>query len=192
MESVFEIFRTMIMKKFLKNTAAALLIGLLMVMSAVEGIAATEISKEQVKGLDEQVQDIKNDVLSIATEIARLEEKLIYPANTQISVFLTLAQGDKFRLDSVKLKLDGKEATSYIYTSKELEALQHGGVQRIYTGNIRTGEHTLEVSLIGKSISNSHYQYNASYNFSKEASAKLIEITLAGPGFGNQGISFKN
>jgi len=180
------------MGKFLQSTAVGLLICMWAVVSAAEGIAAKEISDEQIKGLDEQVQDIKNDVLGISTEITRLEEKLIYPANTQISIFLVVAQGDKFRLDAVKLKIDGKEITNYIYTSKELEALQNGGVQRIYTGNIRTGEHTLEVESFGKSKNNLDYQQNVTYKFTKEAAKKFIEITLAGPGFGNKGISFRN
>jgi len=182
----------MIMDKILKNTILALLIGMWMSLSATEVMAATEISNAQVKGLDEQVQDIKSEVLGISTEITRLEEKLLYPANTQLSIFLAVAQGDKFRLDAVKLKIDGKESATYIYSSKELEALQHGGVQRIYTGNIRMGEHALEVTFAGKSASNKDFQQNATYKFAKEAGTKLIEVTLSEPGFGNQGISFKN
>ena len=185
------------MGKFLRNSAIGLLIGMWSVISFAEGIAAKEvtndqITQQQIKGLDEQVQDIKNDVLGIATEIARLEEKLIYPTNSQISIFVAVLQGEKFRLDAVKLKIDGKEVANHIYSSKELEALQHGGVQRIYTGNIRTGDHVLETTSIGKSTSNSDYQQNATYKFTKETDSRLIEITLAGPGLGNKGISFKN
>lgn len=185
------------MGRFLKSTAIVLLIGMWVAMSAAEEITAKEIAKEQItkeqiKGLDEQVQDIKKDVLGISTELTRLEEKLIYPANTQISIFLAVAQGDKFRLDAVKIKLDGKAAAYHIYSSKELEALQHGGVQRIFSGNIRTGEHALEVALIGKSTSNNDYQQNANYKFTKDAGTKLIEITLAGPGTIDQGIVFRD
>lgn len=153
---------------------------------------AEEVSREQIKGLDEQVQDIKKDVLGISAELTQLEEKLIYPSNTQVSVFVTLAQGEKFRLDAVKVKIDGKDATYHIYTFKELEALQSGGVQRLYTGNIRTGEHTLDVSLIGKSAGNSDYLQSASHKFTKTVEPKLIEISLAGPGSSNQHIGFKD
>ena len=73
---------------------------------------AEEISKEQIKGLDEQVQDIKKDVLGISTELNLLEEKLLYPSNTQVSLFVSLAPGNDFRLDSVEIELDGKDRKS--------------------------------------------------------------------------------
>jgi len=113
-------------------------------------VYAQEVSKEQIKGLDEQVQEIKSDVLGIAAELNQLEEKLLYPSNTQVAVFVSLAAGETFRLDSVEIQLDDKPVAHHLYTFKELEALQKGGVQRIYTGNIRTGEHDLQVSVIGK------------------------------------------
>src|SRR3989304_679768 len=121
----------MFMVSFLKSIAIGLLIGMWMVTSAAEEISAKEISreqitKEQIKAIDQQVQDIKKDVLDISTELSRLEEKLIYPANTQISIFLAVAQGDKFRLDAVKIKMDGKATAHHLYSSKEMDALQHG------------------------------------------------------------------
>src|SRR6266540_2485977 len=101
---------------------------------------AEEVSREQIKGQDEQVQEIKGDVLSIAAELNQLEEKLLYPSNTQVAVFVSLVGGETFRLDSVEIQLDGKPVAHHLYSFKELEALQKGGVQRIYTGNVRSGE----------------------------------------------------
>jgi hypothetical protein len=86
-----------------------------------------EISREKIKGLDEQVQEIKSDVLDIAEELNQLEEKLLYPSNTQVAVFVSLVSGETFLLDSVEIKLDGKPVAHHIYTFKELEALQKGG-----------------------------------------------------------------
>ena len=100
---------------------------------------AEEVTKEQIKGLDEQVQDIKKDVLGISAELNQLEEKLLYPSNTYISFFVSLAEDAKFQPDAIKIKLDDKDVAHYIYSFKELEALQNGGVQRVFTGNVRTG-----------------------------------------------------
>ena len=86
-----------------------------------------EISREQITGLDEQIQEIKSDVLSIAVELNQLEEKLLYPSNTQVAVFVSLVSGETFRLDSVEIQLDGKPVAHHLYTFKELEALQRGG-----------------------------------------------------------------
>ena len=140
---------------------------------------AQEISKEQIKGLDEQVQEIKSDVLSIATELNQLEEKLMYPSNTQVAVFVSLVSGGTFRLDSVEIQLDGNPVAHHIYTFKELEALQKGGVQRIYTGNIRSGNHDLEVSVIGKSSGGGDLQKTNRFNINKDVGPKIVEISLA-------------
>jgi len=122
-------------------------ISMLVLSAAAYG---QEISKEQIKGLDEQVQEIKSDVLGIAAELNQLEEKLLYPSNTQVAVFVSLTSGETFRLDSVEIQLDGEPVAHHLYTFKELEALRKGGVQRIYAGNVRSGEHHLQVRVLGK------------------------------------------
>ncbi len=142
---------------------------------------ADEVSPEQIKGLDEQVQDIKQDVLGISSELTQLEEKLLYPSNTQVSVFVSFDEGASFRLDSIQIKIDGKEVSSHIYTFKELEALQSGGVQRLYTGNVRAGEHTLDVSMVSKASGSGATAQVASHKFTKSVKPELIEMHLGGP-----------
>lgn len=151
-----------------------------------------EASKEQFKGLDEQVQEIKTDVLSIAAELNRLEEKLLYPSDTQVAIFVSMAQGEKFRFDAVDIELDGKPVAHHLYTFKELEALQKGGVQRIYVGNARTGEHALQVTVIGKSEGGSDFRKGESFKFSKNIGPKLVGLVLAGNGTGGKNISLKD
>jgi len=155
---------------------------LLALLGAVAGApgAAQEASRQQMQGLDEQVQEIKSDVLSIAAELRRLEERLLYPSNTQVAVFVSLGEGETFRLDSVQIQIDGEPAAHHIYSFKELEALQKGGVQRIYTGNVATGEHRLSVAVAGKTTSGSDFSAAEAFTFSKEAEPKLVGITLAG------------
>jgi hypothetical protein len=136
-------------------------------------------TKEQLKGLDEQVQEIKSEVLSIAADLNILEERLIYPSNTQISVFVSLKKNETFCLDSLEIRLEGKPVAHHIYTFKELEALQKGGVQRIYTGNIRSGAHDLQVFMIGKSTGDSDLQETQSYVVNKDVGPKIVEISLA-------------
>jgi hypothetical protein len=138
-----------------------------------------EVSKEQIKGLDEQVQEIKSDVLSIAAQLNQLEERLLYPSNTQIAVFVSLVGDEKFRLDSVEIQLDGTPVAHHIYTYKELEALQKGGVQRIYTGNIRAGEHDLRVSVSGKSIGGADFRKTERFKINKGVGPEIVEVSLA-------------
>jgi hypothetical protein len=150
-------------------------------------VLAEEVSREQIKGLDEQVQEIKSDVLSIAAELNQLEEKLLYPSHTEVAVFISLVPGEKFRLDSLEIRLDGTPVAHHIYTFKELEALRKGGVQDIYTGNIQTGKHELQVNLLGKSEGGSDFQLSGSFEVQKDVGPKIAEITLA-----RQGITFKD
>lgn len=151
---------------------------------------AQPVSKEQIKGLDEQVQDIKKDTLAISSELQQLEEKLLYPSNTQVSLFLSIKGQSKLRLDAVRLKLDGQDTSHHIYTFKELEALQNGGVQRIHTGNVRTGEHSLEVAVIGK-LGDTDFRQVSTYKFNKAIEPKLLEIVVNREESSSKVIQFK-
>ena len=165
--------------------------GILVLLFILPAYGA-EAPKEQSKGLDEQVQEIKTDVLSIAAELNQLEEKLLYPSDTQVAIFVSVAQGEKFRLDSVDIELDGKSAAHHLYTYKELEALQKGGVQRIYVGNVRTGEHPLHVTVMGKSEGGSDFQKEESFTITKTIGPKLVGVVLAGTGIGSKTITLKD
>ena len=142
---------------------------------------AQEISREQMKGLDEQVQEIKSDVLSIAAELSQLEERLLFPSNTQVSVFVSLEEGESFRLDAVEIQINGQAVARHIYSYKELEALQKGGVQRIYTGNIPTGPQQLEVSVSGKLRSGRDFTLSERFSFDKDFEPKLLGVKLSDP-----------
>ena len=155
-------------------------------------IHAGDISREQIKGLDEQVQDIKKDVLNLSSELANLEEKLLFPSNTQVSVFVSMHEGDDFRLDSVQVKLDEKVVAQHLYSFRELEALHNGGVQRLYIGNIKTGDHNLVVSYIGKAPAGEEYKRSGTYKVSKDVGPKVVEVKLAGPDSTEQDIQFRD
>jgi len=162
------------MDKIIRTIIAALTVLLLLNAAAL----GEEVSKEQIKGLDEQVQEIKSDVLSIAAELNNLEEKLLYPSHTQVSIFVSLAKGETFRLDSVDIGIGGEQVTHHIYTFKELEALRKGGVQRIYTGNITTGAHEIQVAFNGKAEDGSDFQRTGSYKVQKDVGPKIVELIL--------------
>ena len=136
-------------------------------------------SSAQMQSLDEQVQEVKSDVLSIAAELSRLEEKLLYPSDTQVAIFVSLPENEKTRLDSVQLRIDGELVAHHIYTWKELEALQKGGVQRIYTGNLPTGAHQLDVIVAGKHGSGRDYSGTKSFPLEKSVGPEVVELELA-------------
>ena len=165
---------------------------ILMMMVMLLGIApvsnAQDISEADLRTLDEQVQEIKSDVLGIASELGNLEERLLYPSNTQVALFVTLADEKSFRLDAVQIEINDELAAHHIYSFKELEALQKGGVQRIYTGNVPTGEHDLSISVIGKRDNGEDFTESGTFTFAKGVEPKVLGITLAGPQLGKNGI----
>jgi len=181
-----------VVRNYKVSTMSRAIYGLLWIaLQFAVSAGAEEVSREQIKGIDEQVQEIKKDVLSISSELKLLEEKLLYPSNTQVSLFVSHSSKEKFRLDSVEVMLDGKAVATHIYSFKELEALQAGGMQRIYTGNVQTGEHLLKVGSIGKSADGKEQRQTAEYRFKKGIGPGLVEINLAGSG-GSNGIAFKD
>lgn len=162
--------------------------SILLICGSMALAGAQEISGDEMRSLDGQVQEIKSDVLNIASELSNLEERLLYPSNTQLAVFLSIAEAAKFRLDTVQVEIDGKLATHHIYSFQELEALQKGGVQRVYTGNVVTGEHQLRVTMMGKLDNGNDFNSTDSFVFAKGVKPKALGVTLAGPGSGNSGI----
>ena len=171
------------MLRYAYTTLVFLLLG------SLTGIAAAQdISGEDMKSLDGQVQEIKSDVLNIASELSNLEERLLYPSNTQLSIFVAMADDEEFRLDAVKIEINGVLATHHIYSFNELEALQKGGVQRAYTGNVTTGNHEMLVTVIGKQENGKDFTASSSFAFAKGVKPKTLGITLASPGLGNDGI----
>jgi hypothetical protein len=145
--------------------------------------------EQQMRGLDEQIQEIKSDALRMSAELSQLEEKLVYPSGTQVAIFVGLAKGDRMRLDAVRLQIDGELVAHYIYSAKELEALRKGGVQRIYVGNVASGDHKLDVLVDGKLEGGADFSRTGQFTFRKEVKPKLVGLTLAGPGSGNNPIA---
>jgi cell division protein FtsB len=167
----------------------ALLVCLGSVHSWAQKNEQQQNEQQQMRGLDEQVQEIKSDALSIAQELNRLEEKLLYPSGTQVAIFIALTKGDMMRLDAVRLQIDGQLVAHHIYSFKELEALRKGGVQRIYVGNVTTGDHQLEVLVDGKLEDGADFSRTEHFNVHKEVKPKLVGLTLAGPRSGNTPIA---
>src|SRR5690349_15375006 len=142
--------------------------------------ATANPEQQQMRDLDEQVQQTKSDVLGIAAELNQLEVILLYPSGTQVAIFVALAKGDEMRLDAVRLQIDGQLVAHYIYSAKELEALRKGGVQRIYVGNVATGDHQLNVLVDGKLKGGADFNRAEHFTFRKEVKPKLVELTVAG------------
>ena len=109
-------------------------------------------SREQFRSLDQDVQSLKKEVLDLNRDLFLLEEELLFPANSQVAFFISMDVGEYFELDSVTIKIDGKEVANYLYTEREADALIRGGVHRVHMANLKTGDHELIAIFTGKAI----------------------------------------
>jgi len=137
-----------------------------------------ETPAADTRGLDQEIQGLKKDVVDLNKDLFVLEEELLFPANTQVAVFLSMDVGDFFSLDSVQLKIDQKEVINYLYTPREVGALLKGGVQRLYVGNLKVGSHELVAFFNGKGPSERAYKRGASLHFEKGVGAKYLELKI--------------
>ena len=133
----------------------------------------------QPASVDTEVQDLKSAVLDLNRELFMLEEELLYPANTQIAVFLSMDVGEFFSLDSVQLQVDGKEVSNYLYTEREVTALHRGGVQRLFLGNLKAGEHEVVAFFTGSGPHGRDYKRGAALDFEKGIGAKFVELKIS-------------
>jgi hypothetical protein len=103
---------------------------------------------------------------------------LLFPANTQVALYVSMDVGAFFALDSVTVKIDNKEVKNYLYTAREADALLKGGVQQIYLGNLKVGRHELVAFFTGKGPQERDYKRGATISFDKGVGAKYLELKI--------------
>lgn len=136
-------------------------------------------SRSEFRSLDEDVQSLKKDVLDLNRDLFLLEEELLFPANSQVAFFISMDVGEYFELDSVSLKIDGKEVSNYLYTEREVKALLRGGVHRVHMGNLKVGDHELVAVFTGEGPHIRDYRRGATLNFDKGIGAKYLELKIS-------------
>ena len=156
------------------SAAALLVFG-----AAMTAGNASADSADEIRAVDQDVQSLKKDLIALNRDLFLLEEELLYPASTQVAVFLSVDVGTYFALDSVTIKVDDKEVANYLYTEREVEALHRGGVQRLFLGNLKNGEHELVAFFTGKGPHERDYRRGTTLNFDKKIGAKYLELKIS-------------
>ena len=127
----------------------------------------------------EELASLRQEILALNQELFLLEEELLYPANTQVAVFLSMDVGEFFDLDSVSVRIDDREVAKYLYTEREVDALLRGGVHRLYLGNLRSGEHELVASFTGVGPSQRDFKRATALVFDKGIGARFLELQIS-------------
>ncbi len=149
--------------------------------SAIPAFAATDAGQEQAefRTLDEDIQDLKTLVMGLNRDLFLLEEELLFPANTQVAIYVSMDVGEFFDLDSVQIKLNDRDVANYLYTSREVDALIRGGVHQLYLGNMKAGEHELIAIFTGQGPHERDYRRGATVVFDKGIGPKYIELSIS-------------
>ena len=167
-----------------KRLLISLVVGILLALGATTNAQETALvdaeaqSRGEFRSLDEDVQDLKKEVLDLNRDLFLLEEELLFPANSQVAFFISMDVGEYFELDSVNLKINGKEVANYLYTGREVGALVRGGVHRVHMANLKTGDHELIAVFTGKGPHVRDYRRGATVTFNKGIGAKYMELEI--------------
>ena len=166
----------------IKKISSFIIFSFLLLNSAAilsEEIANAGAPSDELRSLDSRIQNLKKEVLDLNRDLFMLEEELLFPSNTQISVFLSIDIGNLFQLDSVQIRLNDKIVANHLYTKREVEALQRGGVQRIYTGNLPSGKHEIVAYYTGIGPNNRPYKQGSTTIIEKTSAAQFVELKIS-------------
>jgi hypothetical protein len=164
------------LKTLLTATVSALFLAL--GAPAIAQDKSATVAAANPASLDHRVQDLKSDVIKLNRDLLVLEEELLFPASTQVALFVSMDVGKLFELDSVQIKLDDKQVTHYLYTPLEVQALHRGGVQRAFVGNLRSGTHEIVATFTGKGPHERDYKRGTTIKFDKGSEPKYIELRI--------------
>lgn len=148
-------------------------------LAALGALLTSLVSVTQAETkLEDEIQSLKQNVLDLNRDLLILEEELLFPANSQLAVYLSVDVGQYFQLDAVTLKIDGKEVSHYLYTDKQVKALRRGGVQRLYLGNLRKGDHEITAIYTGYGPNKREYKRGASTTITKDLDPAWVELRI--------------
>lgn len=157
-----------------------------LVLATVAGAAAAQatnaapavVTAAAPTGLDERVQQAKSDVIKLNRDLLVLEEELLFPASTQVALFVSMDVGKLFELDSVQIKLDDKLVANHLYTPLEVQALHRGAVQRVYLGNLKSGSHEIVAFFTGGGPHARDYKRGTTIKFDKGSGPGYVELRI--------------
>lgn len=135
-------------------------------------------SSVDVNTLENEIQNLKDEIIELNKELVILEQDILTPVSSQTVLFLSIDKGHFFKLDGLKVQVNGKIVEHHLYTKQEIDALTKGAVQKVHTINLAPGNHEIVVLLSGFSLDGRDVKQAASYKFYKPNSKKYIELAI--------------
>ncbi|MDC0661917.1 AraC family transcriptional regulator [Marinobacter sp. SS21] len=133
------------------------------------------------ESLDHRLDRLKGEVAALSQELFELEDAILHPADTRVSIFLSVSRGDAIALDSIELKIDGEPVASHLYTDREYAALNEGGLQRLYVGNVPLGQHQITATMTARTENNRYLRRETQLRFHKRRGDSRVRLLLEAP-----------
>jgi len=160
------------------NSLLTLALTLTLSLPASAGQGAPEADPVLDPGANLELEAVKKDLVALKRDLVILEEELLFPASSQVAVFLSMDVGEFFQLDAVSVELDGDEVSHHLYTERQVDALLRGGVQKLYLGNIKQGRHRLTAFFTGRGPGERDYRRAATVEFEKSFEPAIVELAI--------------
>lgn len=129
--------------------------------------------------LNDTIEDLKAEVLKLNRDLFILEEDLLYPASTSVTLYVSMNKGEYFEPNSVEIQINGKRVTSHLYTEREVNALTRGGIQKVHQGNVKKGEHELVAIFVGNGPEGRDYRRALRHTFTHTGEGVHLELQLS-------------
>jgi len=161
-----------------KSLVLSISIMLLSLVISVNSFAGEPESSTTNGALSTELEDIKKQVLKLNRDLFILEEDLLFPASTQVAVFVSVDVGRFFKVDSVELKINDKNVAGFLYTERQRKALEKGGIQQVYLGNLKEGKHQLTAIFTGFDGEGRSTKRAVTHQFEKDDDVVMIELKV--------------
>ncbi|HIE64492.1 MAG: tetratricopeptide repeat protein [Nitrospira sp.] len=136
------------------------------------------VPKVNIESLGTKIQTLKEEILDLNSRLYRLQEDLLFREDASLVIFLRVEGEDYFKLDSVKIRLNDTMVSSHLYSHREVTALLKGGVQRLYTGKIKSGVNELVAVFTGRDPEEKAYEQVETISIEKKEGATFIQIII--------------
>ncbi len=166
-----------------RRTRLLLLAGLALAAFGVPGrlALADEATMAPVAATaapDEPMQAVEAELANLERDLAILEEDLLYPPSSRVAVYLSLDVGELFALDEVEVKLNGETVAHHLYTSRQVNALARGGVQRLFVGNAKQGSNEITAFFLGRGTEGRELRRGTTATFDKGFEPLFVELQI--------------
>ena len=142
-------------------------------------MAASAAVSVEPSTLDGRIQDTKLDVIKLNRDLLVLEEELLFPANTQVALFVSMDVGQMFDLDSVQIKPRRQARLQLpLHAARSRGAASRRRAARLPRQPAQVGDHELVAFFTGKGPHDRDYKRGATVKFDKSTEPKYIELRI--------------